>query len=176
MGGIMEYFRYIFLIFILTGSTSIGFLLSKSYIERLNELKSLQNAVSILQNKIRFTCKPLIEIFEELAVIKKNEKISEIFKKMAEKLKNKKTEVAWNEAVLEERFYLNLKAEDINLILSLGNMLGKTDVEGQMSEINQFCSLINEQIVIAEEEKNKNSKMYKSLGTIIGLAIVIILF
>ena len=48
----MEYFRYIFLIFILTGSTSIGFLLSKSYIERLNELKSLQNAVSILQNKI----------------------------------------------------------------------------------------------------------------------------
>ena len=95
---------------------------------------------------------------------------------MAEKLKNKKTEVAWNEAVLEERFYLNLKGEDINLILSLGNMLGKTDVEGQMSEINQFCSLINEQIAIAEEEKNKNSKMYKSLGTIIGLAIVIILF
>ena len=77
---------------------------------------------------------------------------------------------------MEERFYLNLKAEDINLILSLGNMLGKTDVEGQMSEINQFCSLINEQIVIAEEEKNKNSKMYKRLGTIIGLAIVIILF
>ena len=63
-----------------------------------------------------------------------------------------------------------------NELLNLNMQLGKTDVEGQMSEINQFCSLINEQIAIAEEEKNKNSKMYKSLGTIIGLAIVIILF
>ena len=49
-----------------------------------------------------------------------------------------------------------------NELLNLNMQLGKTDVEGQMSEINQFCSLINEQIAIAEEEKNKNSKI-KSL-------------
>ena len=55
-------------------------------------------------------------------------------------------------------------------------MLGKTDIDGQVSEINQFLSLLEGQIVIAEEEKNKNSKMYKSLGTIVGLGIVIVLF
>ena len=33
----MSFFRYIFLITILVGSTSIGFLLSKSYEERLKE-------------------------------------------------------------------------------------------------------------------------------------------
>lgn len=45
-----------------------------------------------------------------------------------------------------------------------------------MSEINQFQTILKVQIENAEEEKNKNAKMYKSLGTIIGLAIVIILF
>ena len=172
----MEYFRYIFLISILTGSTSIGFMLSRSYIERIRELKSIAKTVNILQNKIRFTCKPLVEIFEEISDIEKNEKISEIYKKAASKMKNKKVEEAWKEGILEERFFLNLKSEDINLIISLSNMLGKTDVEGQISELNQFNILLNEQIAIADDEKNKNSRMYKSLGTIIGLAIVIILF
>ena len=71
---------------------------------------------------------------------------------------------------------MNLKNEDIELIKSLGTLLGKTDIEGQMSEIEQFKTMLETQIKIAEEEKNKNSKMYKSLGTIIGLAIVIVLF
>ena len=76
----------------------------------------------------------------------------------------------------EQRFFLNLNQEDITFLKTLGNVLGKTDVEGQMSEINQFQTILKVQIENAEEEKNKNAKMYKSLGTIIGLAIVIILF
>ena len=44
----MEFFRYIFLISIFTGSTSIGFLLSKSYSDRLKELKSLSNLIVIV--------------------------------------------------------------------------------------------------------------------------------
>ena len=96
--------------------------------------------------------------------------------KSAKKLEEKNVAHAWNEAIEEERFFLNLNGEDIGLLKSFGNMLGKTDIDGQMSEINQFTQLLNGQIVSAEEEKNKNSKMYKSLGTIIGLGIVILLF
>ena len=71
---------------------------------------------------------------------------------------------------------MNLKNEDLNLIRTFGNMLGKTDVEGQISEINQFAILLNGQIEKAKDEEGKNSKMYKSLGTIVGLGIVILLF
>lgn len=53
---------------------------------------------------------------------------------------------------------------------------GKTDIDGQMSEINLFKELLKTQIQKAEEEKRKNTKMYKSLGTIAGLTIIIILF
>lgn len=172
----MEFLRYVFLIVIVTGSTSIGFLLSKSFSERTKELNVLSNLINILQNKMKFTHKPLGDILQETAKIKENTKVAEIFSKTGQKLKEQKIEEAWNEAIQEQKFYLNLKSEDISLIQTLGNVLGKTDIEGQMSEINQFQILLKNQLKKAEKEKDKNAKMYKSLGTIIGLAIVILLF
>lgn len=172
----MEFLRYVFLISILAGSTSVGFLLSRSYTDRAKELNSLSNLINILQNKMKFTHKPLGEILEETAAIREDSRISEIFWKTGQKLKKQKIEDAWSEAILEEKIFLNLKGEDIKVIQTLGNVLGKTDIEGQMSEIAQFNTLLKVQIKKAEEEKNKNVKMYKSLGTIIGLAIVILLF
>lgn len=171
----MNFFRYLFLVLILSGSTSIGFLLSKRYTDRLGELNTFSNFINLLQNKIKFTHLPLAEIFEEMASIKTDPKIADFFLRVYTKLNIKTTKEAWNDALEEERYYLNLKNEDINLIKSLGNTIGKTDIEGQMSEINQFTIMLQEKIKEAEQEKNKNEKMYKSLGTIVGLAIVILL-
>ena len=60
----MDFIRYIFFILVVAGSTSIGFLLLKSYGDRVKELKILSNFINILQNKIKFTHKPLSAIFE----------------------------------------------------------------------------------------------------------------
>lgn len=172
----MDFFRYLFLILILSGSTSIGFLISKRYKERVKELNAISRLINILQNKIKFTHMPLGEILEEISDIKTNPRISDLFYKVSQKLKTKSTQDSWDESIEEEKFYLNLKNEDINLIKSLGNTLGKTDTEGQMSGIHQFNTLLQIQIKEAEQERLKNEKMYKSLGTIVGLAIVILLF
>ncbi len=55
------------------------------------------------------------------------------------------------------------------------NSFGKTDIKGQLSSIEYTKNLINTQIQNAEIEKNKSSKLYKTLGVIIGLGICIIL-
>ena len=172
----MEIIRYMFFIFILIGSTSIGFILSKSYTYRIKELNELLKLINIMQNKIKFTRKPLAEVLEETSQIKEETNISNIFLITSTELKKQKIEDAWKKGVNETKNTLNLNKNDINLILTLGNVLGKTDVEGQISEKNQFSSLLKTQITEAIEEKNKNAKMYKSLGTLIGLAIIIILF
>lgn len=55
------------------------------------------------------------------------------------------------------------------------NYYGITDSEGQLSQIEVTESFLDEQIRQAQEEKNKNEKLYKKLGMSIGMAIVIIL-
>ena len=172
----MELIRYLFLLCIIVGCTSIGFILSRGYADRVNELNDLSILINILQNKIKFTQLPLQEIFEELGNIKLQTKIHKIFLICSENLKKMKMEKAWEEAIEEGKRFFYLNEEDIEVLNILGSTLGKTDINGQMNEINEIKERIGLQIQQAEKEKNKNSKMYKSLGTITGLGIVILLF
>ena len=57
----------------------------------------------------------------------------------------------------------------------MGKLLGKTDLDGQVSEIKLVQNFLTTQIDIAEKEKEKNEKLYRTLGGVIGIAIVIIL-
>ena len=54
-------------------------------------------------------------------------------------------------------------------------MLGKTNIEGQLSEIELLEKFVDEQIIKAEDEQKDRSKLYKSLGVIAGIGAVIIL-
>ena len=86
----------------------------------------------------------------------------------------KSANVSLEEAINESKNYLN--DEDKEAFLSLSKMLGMTDIDGQVSQIEITQSYIDRQIKLAEEEKNKNQKLYQKLGVIIGISIVIILF
>lgn len=172
----MEMIKYTVLVAIIACSTSIGFLLSKRYVDRLNELTDFDVLINILQNKIKFTQLPLKEVFEDIGKISLKTNVKNIFLRSSSNIENSNLEESWQKAIKEEQVLLNLKNEDIETISTLGSILGKSDIEGQISEIDEFKERLNFQIKQAEEEKRKNSKMFKSLGTIAGLVIVIILF
>lgn len=71
----MIVFKYIFLILIFIGCTSIGYYYSARYKNRVKDLKELKNALNIMKNKIKFTYKPIGEIFGEISKISKNRNI-----------------------------------------------------------------------------------------------------
>ena len=48
-------------------------------------------------------------------------------------------------------------------------------MEGQISQIELTSSFLDKQIIKAEKEKEKNVKMYRTLGVIVGTVIIIIL-
>ena len=81
--------------------------------------------------------------------------------------------IAWENAVDETD--CNLNNEDKKTIKTLSKLLGQTDIEGQVSQIEITQNFLEKQIKGAQEEKEKNEKLYKKLGTIIGLAIAIVL-
>ena len=150
----------------------IGNIISKRYILRVKELKDFENALNIIESKIKFTYEPLPEIFMQTSKLL-SENISKIFINASKYMKDLNCEEAWNKSVKESNTYLN--KEDIENIKGFGKMLGKTDKEGQVSHLELTKTFIKMQIKKAKDEEEKNAKMYKTLGVIFGLAIVIIL-
>ena len=152
--------------------SAIGILKSQKYTHRVNELKEFKNGLNMFKTKIRFTYEPLPEIFKQTSRLV-SENISKIFVNASKYMKEVSCEDAWNRSVSESNTYLN--KEDIENIKGLGKLLGKTDKEGQISHLELTKTFIEMQIKKAKDEEEKNAKMYKTLGVIFGLAIVIIL-
>ena len=128
----MQLIKYFILFLILILATMIGRFLSKKYVYRLEELEDIKNALNILKSKIKFTYEPIPEIFEEISKTS-SRNISELFKTAKIKMNDLTANEAWEEAVGESQN--NLKKEDKDVLKTLSKLLGQTDAEGQISQI-----------------------------------------
>lgn len=168
----MQVIKYLELILVLSASTYIGILVSKKYLNRVKDLKEMKNALNIFSTKIKFTYEPIPQIFKEISEkVKLN--IAKIFLLASNKMENTNAGEAWIQALEETN--TSMVKEDIETLKNLSNLLGKVDIEGQINEIELVETFLDTQIELAEEEKKKYVKMYKTLGITIGLAVVIIL-
>ena len=168
----MEILKYIILFFIFGTTSFIGILISKKYSNRVKELQEMKSALSMFESKIKFTYEPIPDIFKEISN-NSNKNIGQIFKKAEEKMEKTTADVAWEQAVEETNN--NLKEEDKNVLKMLSKLLGQTDTDGQISQIEITENFLEGQIKDAMEAKQKNERLYTRLGTIVGLAIVIVL-
>lgn len=168
----MQLIKYFILFLILVSSSLIGRFLSKRYLYRLEELEEMNSALNVFKSKIKFTYEPIPEIFKEISE-NTNKNIGNIFLSAKEKMKYNNANIAWESALKESN--TNLKEEDKQILKNLSKMLGQTDSEGQISQIEITQNFLETQIKDAQQEKQKNEKLYSRLGTTIGLAIVIIL-
>lgn len=159
------------LIFIFGICTSIGILKAKKYDDRVYELKKIKNALEAIKSKIEFTYEPIKDIFNDISKMIYSNK-ENIFKKTVELMNENEITESWNMALDKN---VNLNNEDKSTIKMFGKLLGKTDKSGQINEINVTSKLIDNLIEKAEQEKNKNYKLFKTLGSVIGIGICIIL-
>ena len=168
----MQVIKCFMLLLVFIASSFIGRCIAKKYSYRLEELEEIKNILNVFKSKIRFTYEPIPEIFREMASNAK-ENIGQIFEEARKNMQNFSAGEAWENAVQTSE--TNLTDEDKHVLLMLSKMLGQTDVEGQISQIEITENFLGKQIKEAQQEKDKNEKLYRKLGTTIGLAIVIIL-
>ena len=156
----MQFIKYCMLFFVFLIATLIGKNISQKYKFRLDELEELKNALNIFKSKIKFTYEPIPEIFKEISN-NFSEHIEEIFKNSVIKMKNNSASIAWCESIEESNN--NMNKEDKEVLKGLSKLLGKTDINGQINEIKLVSNFLDTQIQIAQKEKEKNEKMYKTL-------------
>ena len=167
----MEILKIFILTIIMGMCTALGLMKSNRYKFRVIDLQEMKKALNLATTKMRYTYEPLPDLFYEISK-DLNENISDIFKKSHEYMEDLSAGQAWEKAVDESTY--NFTKEDINIIKGLSKLLGKTDLEGQLMQIELTNKLLDEQIVQATNLKNKNTKLYKTLGATIGIAIMII--
>ncbi len=168
----MQILKYIILFFILVSCSLLGRYLSKKYVIRVKDLEQMKNALNMFKTKVKFTYEPIPEIFESIA---KNLDygVGQVFLEAKEKMMTKTAQISWEEAIEESKN--GFTKEDKYVLKTLSKLLGQTDVEGQISQIEITEKFLDSQLKEAQKEKEKNEKLYSKLGTTIGLAIVIIL-
>lgn len=168
----MFIFKILILICIVIASTFLGILFSKKYSNREKELKEMKSALNIFATKIKFTYEPIPNIFLEISN-KIGGNIGMVFERAATRMKEESAGDAWNNAFSD--IQSNLIEEDIVILKNLGRLLGQTDVEGQIAEIEVVIQFLDTQLDNARQEKIKNEKMYRTLGIVGGLTIAVIL-
>lgn len=160
------------LIGVFSTSTIIGCKISKKYVDRADNLKKIKKGLYIFETKIEYTYDLLPDIFLEISKKIKGE-CGKIFYEVSKNMEVEFAGEAWDKAIDNSNLFFTI--EDKEALKSLGKLLGTTDVDGQVRQIKLVNNFIDMQIKEAELQKNKNEKLYKKLGIIVGFAVVIVL-
>lgn len=167
----------IFYLLILSSSSIIGWLYGRTFTRRARNITDLEYCIRVLESEILVGNTPLPDAL--LNVDKKGKgSISKIFIDIREDLlQENRDDVYYSFLSLEKKLKntYSLNKEEIEIVFFLGKILGKTDRLDQEKKFNFIKNQINELSSSANLAREKNEKLYPSLGVLVGLSIIIIL-
>ncbi|WP_250277677.1 stage III sporulation protein AB [[Clostridium] colinum] len=163
-------------IIILMGFSIIGFYYAYKPIYRKNDLLEMKRALLSLSSEIKF----FSSLNEAILNIEKNlnKPIQNIFIKFRENMQEKRGEelaFLWEDAIKNGAYETYFVKEDIENICVIGKMIGSLDKNFNIESLNIVIEYINNTVKNIDDEKNKNFKMYQSLGFLSGLMIIVLL-
>lgn len=145
---------------------------------RPTQLQDLQYSLNILENEISYMYKKLPEAFGSVCE-KINSPVTAIFRTMQKEIsiKNNYRFVEVWEKVLDKALAdLALQKDDIGILRTLGETMGKTDIEGQTRCIRLAISQLKDNEKSALYKSQKIGNAYRKISVILGIGIAIILF
>lgn len=164
-------------IIVLVSSGFLGYVLSRDCSRRPSELRELQGLLQMFENEISYLSNLITDAFERIYGASRSS-AAIFFKATVNNLcadDSLNASQAWEKAVSENIRITALNKEDEVILISFGKMLGNSDLEGQIKNIRLTLNQLKMQEQKAEASRVKNELMYRRLGILGGLAIVIIL-
>ena len=170
--------KFIACIMILGGCSALGMFFAAGFRKRVNQLTEFENAFVQLEYDIGYLNIPLDEAFEKLS--KSTESIiSDIFKYISYRLnKNKCCDMykVWKRAIEWSSYDLYLSNADKQILLDFSKTLGQGNSEKEKNNIKLTLMRLKIAQSEAQSAAITNVKMYRGLGILVGIFIVILLF
>ncbi len=157
--------------------TVLGYLYSGIYVKRFENLVSLKGAIKILETEIVYGATPLPEALSNV-YRKASPKVRDIFKDIENDLASNKRVLAFDSFLyVEEKMYSDycFKKQEIEAFMDLGRVIGGSDRVDQEKNLTLILDQMDGFIDEARDERDKNEKMYRNLGVLSGLGIIIML-
>ena len=162
---------------VLFSSTFLGFLKAADFEKREKILRCFISDLEFIKNEITHLKTPIFEVLRKLG--NSNGETGAFYRAVAEKFVQSK-DVPLSEIFDAETEKINeyfpLKKGDGDGLHMLARSLGKSDTDGQSALILQAERALNILLDEAVSEKNKNARLYKSLGFYFGILLVIMFF
>lgn len=170
----MVFFKFVISIGIIAGCSYIGIYKSKALKSREYILRDMVTFLGLVENEIKYMLSILPNAYESAR------------QKLITSLKDKMGIIVVDMLNLENEYLIDqsivknmsdikeITDYDKNVFISTLKNLGRTDLEGQINIIENGINIIENQIKEANDIKLKNSKLYKTVGAIAGIMIVII--
>jgi len=145
---------------------------------RADELKEMKRGFMLLKSEISYASKPLYEAMIEISEKTLNT-TSEIFEDSGRMLKMRKVASvaeAWEKTIKDKRSRTFFKSDDIDMFIAFGKILGGSDKECQLSNIDTVIDYIDMKSDELIKKNSKDSRLFKSAGVLGGILIVVVLF
>lgn len=81
----------------------------------------------------------------------------------------------WKNSIAKIPKSYSLKADDYSELFEFGNLLGTTDVEGQLSHIQIYKNTFEQILKDAQSESKTKSRLFKTLGFFAGAALALMI-
>lgn len=127
-----------------------------------------------IENEIRYCALPIQELIDLLSKQEELNELSFIKKCKEYEMKNKSFSMIWRKSIESSNIGLNVR--DKNLLYSFGDMLGTTDIIGQINICKLHLSLFEKSLNEAESIKEKWGSTTIKIGASFGLFIAIVLY
>ena len=163
---------------VIAGCVALGFYLAAQEGFRVNDLQELKKALMILSSEIEHMRSPLAIASSNIAKRVK-EPIGGLFSQFSNLLTKNQGETAyqlWMQAVENQKKRSYLSNEDWDALEGFGKTLGYLDKQMQQSAITCTIEYINEKTTSLQAQSDKNKRMFRSLGVIGGLLLVVLLW
>lgn len=163
---------------VLFGCGALGIVLSGKFKSRVIQLKELQNVMTQLEFDIDFLNITLDESFERISRNIESPLKSVILYVSDRLKKNPGADMQrlWSRAISKYRYDLALSKEDTGILVDFAKTLGEGNREKEKNNIKLAQMRIKMALEQACTEADKNVKMYRGLGLLAGVFIVIVLF
>ena len=160
---------------LLCGCIGAGALPVRIMDKRIGTIQSLLCALEIMERELSFRMPLLEEILSAAAcsTLGPTQRFLSACRKELENNLEKPFAEIWSRAAREQ--LVALKKSDLDLINTLGGVLGRYDSDGQRQAIGQIRCHFERLLLNAETERRSQGKVYRVLGTAVGSFLVILL-